>query len=129
MPERARQAIGRFAAGLMLLAVLFLSVAQVPIEAAGEGHHARAAHHHLILASDVAASGASSVPCADHCDHHGQAATCCIASCTLASAALPAGVSGAPEPADSVVVYHAGALSSPVGAATDTALRPPERMG
>ena len=126
MPERARQVIRRLAAGLMFLAVLLLSVAQVPLEASGHARHAHAAHHHLAVA---AGTGASSAPCSDHCDHHGQATACCVASCTLASAALPSGLARASKRLDSVVVYHTGAFSSPVGAAPDPALRPPERVG
>jgi len=126
MPERARQVIRRLAAGLMFLAVLLLSVAQVPSEAAGHVHHVQAAEHHPVIASDTASSG---TPCRDHCDHHGQATTCCVASCTLATAALPAGVPGGSQPADSVVVYHSGACASPAAAELNPALRPPERVG
>lgn len=123
MPKRARQVIRRLAAGLMFLAVLLLSVVQVPFEAPRNTH---AAPHDLIVAADI---DTTSAPCSDHCDHHGKAATYCIASCTLAAAALPSDVGQVSQQAASVVVYHAGAYTSPVGAAPDPALRPPERMG
>jgi hypothetical protein len=126
MPERARHMIRMVAAGLMFLAILMLSAAQVPFEASGHAHHAHAAHHHVVV---VAGTGSSSAPCSDHCDHHGQATACCVANCTIASAALPAGLARVSQRSDSVGVYHASALSSLLGAAPDPALRPPERVG
>ncbi len=124
MPERAREVIGRLAAGLMFFAILVLSMAQVPLEASCHTHHAHAVHQRVVATS--VGSSAPSAPCSDHCDH---STVCCIASCTVATAALPPSLAGVSQADDNVVVYHAATLGSPLGAVPDPALRPPERVG
>ena len=132
MPRWARHMIRMVAAGLMVLAVLMLAVAQVPFESSGHADHAPAGQHHHMAAADNVTVSTSGAPCPDHQDrsgNHGHATACCVASCTLASAALPAGVPWFSRQADSVVVYHPAALSRPIGATPGPAARPPERIG
>ena len=122
MPGRARHIFRMVTAGLMLLAVLMLSSAQVPI-----GHpQSHAAHHHVVAAQTA---GQASVPCTDHCDFNGHGITCCVATCTLASASLPTVLSSTLLPRDTAVSYRAAATGSLAGLAPDPALRPPERVG
>jgi hypothetical protein len=126
MPERARHMIRMVTTGLMFLAVLMLSAAQIPFEASGYAHHAHGARHHLAVDTST---GSSSAPCSDRCDHHGHTLACCMASCTVASVSLPTDPHKAKPASDVTVAYQAAVYDSPLGIVPDPALRPPERVG
>jgi hypothetical protein len=120
-------------AGLMFLAVLMLSAAQVPLGESDHAHHAHAAHHHLGASTP---DGSASAPCSNHCDHHGHVLGCCMASCTVASVSLLTDPHKAKPHSDITVAYHAAASDSSaaasdssIGVVPDRALRPSERIG